>query len=387
MLQNRPVIPASLRPVMLQHLHAAHGGAQAMLQRDMRDLYWPGYKQDILDFRAACATCNLHAPSNPAEYPTPEPSLNFYPFQVICADFFHYKGKNYLALVDKYSNWLSVLMLQKDTASNLIKALKEYFSIFAVAEQICTDGATIFTATELQDFFKNWSVLHRISSAYHLSSNKRAELAVKSAKRLVRENLAINGSLNTDAFIRALLIHRNTPDSSSKVSPAEIVFGHNVRDQIPGRQYAPRRDWAVMAAKREESFLKRHFFKAEKLESSSRKLPDLQQQDSVYVKDQSGPSPKAWSKSGKVVECLPHNSYLIRIDGSGHLTRRNRKFLRKFVPYTDILMEPTSPQVPQPYEIGYIGDSVDTPLAVLVGTFEMGHETRDAGPNDQFVSI
>ena len=50
-------------------------------------------------------------------------------------------------------------------------------------------------------------------------------------------------------------------------------------------------------------------------------------------------------------------------------------------------MEPTSPQVPQPYEIGYIGDSVDTPLAVLVGTFEMGHDTREAGPNDQFVSI
>ena len=47
MLQNRPVIPVSLRQTMLQHLHAAHGGTQAMLQRAMSDLYWPDYRSDI----------------------------------------------------------------------------------------------------------------------------------------------------------------------------------------------------------------------------------------------------------------------------------------------------------------------------------------------------
>ena len=116
MLQNRPVIPTSLRLTMLQHLHAAHGAAQSMFQRAVKDLYWLNYKQDIMNYRAACASCNLHAPSNPTDYPTPDPSMPAYPFQVICADFFYYKGKNYLALVDKYSNWLSVLMLQKDTS-------------------------------------------------------------------------------------------------------------------------------------------------------------------------------------------------------------------------------------------------------------------------------
>ena len=374
MSQNRPVIPTSLRLPMLQHLHAAHGGAQSMFQRAVKDLYWPNYKQDIMNYRAACASCNLHAPSNPTDYPTPDPSMPAYPFQVICADFFYYQGKNYLALVDKYSNWLSVLMLQKDTSFNLIKALREYFAVFGVAEQICTDGATIFMSAETQDFLKNWSVQHRVSSAYHPSSNKRAELAVKSAKRMVRENLAPNGSLNTDAFARALLIHRNTPDATSQVSPAEIVFGHTLRDHIPGRQYTPRQDWADLALKREQTFLKRHFLKAEQLEKGSKKLPELKQQDHVYVQDQSGPSPKSWSKSGQIVECLPHNSYLIKLDGSGHLTRRNRQFLRKFVPFTDILKEQHPPQVAGNFKLGTTDDILDTPLAAIIGLFEMGQQ-------------
>ena len=142
-----------------------------------------------------------------------------------------------------------------------------------------------------------------------------------------------------------------------------------------------------MASKREQSFLKRHFLKAETLETASRKLSELQQQDHVYIQDQSGLSPKAWSKSGTIVECLPHNSYLVRIDGSGHLTRRNRQFLRKFIPYTNTLVEAPSPTATQSCEIGSMSDILDTPLAALVGTLEMEQETNYVKSVDHFVSI
>ena len=39
-----------------------------------------------------------------------------------------------------------------------------------------------------------------------------------------------------------------------------------------------------------------------------------------------------WTKSGTVVECLPHNSYLVRVHGSRALTKRNRIHLRKILP-------------------------------------------------------
>ena len=44
------------------------------------------------------------APSQPSEPPI-RPDNPDYPFQKIRADYFTYKGKNYLVIVDRYSNW------------------------------------------------------------------------------------------------------------------------------------------------------------------------------------------------------------------------------------------------------------------------------------------
>ena len=47
MYQDRVVIPPSLRPQVLQHLHAAHQGTSTMEQRARMIIYWPGMTQDI----------------------------------------------------------------------------------------------------------------------------------------------------------------------------------------------------------------------------------------------------------------------------------------------------------------------------------------------------
>ena len=336
MLNSRPVIPQSLRREMLQHLHGCHSGVQNMIQRALSDVYWPNYKQDIVEYRNSCQSCNTYAPSNPPVHSSPEPSLPSYPFQVVCVDFFMWNRKNYLIVVDKYSNWLSIIQLTKDDSKQVIKALRQYFSVFGVCETLCSDGALVFTSNEMKQFCKIWGISQRISSAYYPQSNKRAEVGVKSAKRLIRENLASNGDLNTDKFARALLMHRNTPDPATHVSPAQIVYGHPIRDHIPRQSYAPREDWAKLASRREQCFMKRHFLKSEKLDMNAKKLKELQAGDTVYIQDQDGPSPRKWTKSGTILETLPHNSFLVKVDGSNKVTKRNRQFLRHYVPFSDL---------------------------------------------------
>ena len=151
---------------------------------------------------------------------------------------------------------------------------------------------------------------------------------------MIRDNLGPNGCLQSDKISRALLSHRNTPDPTSGISPAMIVFGRAIRDHIPRRDFLAQSKWEELARKREDSFLKRHYLKAEKLESGAKALKALNVGDNVYVQDQHGISPKKWSKSGMVVELLGFDSYLVKLDGSGHLTRRNRQFLRKFTPFS-----------------------------------------------------
>ena len=51
----------------------------------------------------------------------------------------------------------------------------------------------------------------------------------------------------------------------------------------------------------------------------------------VQIQNQKGTDPKRWNKSGKVIERLDYDQYLVKVDGGGRLTRRNRRFLRKIV--------------------------------------------------------
>ena len=50
--------------------------------------------------------------------------------------------------------------------------------------------------------------------------------------------------------------------------------------------------------------------------------------DHVFVQNQTGTSPGKWDKVGRVVEILPFDQYVIKVDGSGRITKRNRRFLR-----------------------------------------------------------
>ena len=110
-------------------------------------------------------------------------------------------------------------------SAGLIKCLRKWFSTFGVPKELSSDGGPEFSASATSEFLRKWGIMHRKSSAYHPKSNGRAEVAVKTVKRLLRSNVGPHGSLNTDRFLRAVIQLRNTPDPDCGVSPAEIVFG------------------------------------------------------------------------------------------------------------------------------------------------------------------
>ena len=56
----------------------------------------------------------------------------------------------------------------------------------------------------------------------------------------------------------------------------------------------------------------------------------------VAVQNQAGRFPKKWDKTGKVVENQDYDKVLIKLDGSGRLTTRNRRFVKKIVSPPDL---------------------------------------------------
>merc|ERR1711860_27436 len=103
MMGERIIVPTKLRPQILATLHAAHQGLNAMSQRAADTVFWPGISIDITRTREECVDCHRIAKSNPSEPPA-EIEHPEYPFQKLCADYFTHMEKNYLVIVDRYTN-------------------------------------------------------------------------------------------------------------------------------------------------------------------------------------------------------------------------------------------------------------------------------------------
>lgn len=93
---------------------------------------------------------------------------------------------------------------------------------------------------------------------------------------------------------------------------------------------------------------------AERLSQHTLQLPPLVIGDHVRIQNQVGPFPNKWDKTGVVVEVRNSTSrpYVIRVDGSGRVTLRNRKFLRQYepvVPRHPVAMSPGQLSTPTTY--------------------------------------
>ena len=273
--KDRIIIPSSLRRGILSALHAAHQGITSMIARAESSVFWPGITPDITKTRNNCRHCNIMVPSQPNAPPTPI-AYPEYPFQHVCADFFHYKGRYYLVSVDRYSNW-PIVVESTGGAQSLIQNLRRTFVTYGIPEKLSSDGGPEFTATATQDFLKAWGVHHRLSSVAFPHSNCRAEIGVKTVKRMITDTTGPNGEIDTDSFQRAMLQYRNCPNQDTKLSPAMCIFGRPIKDFIPilPGKYKPHPTWQDTLQKREEALRNHHMKCAERLSEHTKKLPVL----------------------------------------------------------------------------------------------------------------
>ena len=329
MYGDRTVVPEQLRKEVLVVLHSAHQGVTGMNLRAEQSVFWPGITKDIVDIRDKCYSCHKNAPSQ-AKLPPVTPLVPKYPFEHICMDYMSLHGNNYGVFVDRFTGWPGVYV--GGCASDVVTVLSRICEDYGVPRTCTTDGGPPYTSMTVQTMMSTYGIAHRLCSVGNPHANCRAELGVKTVKRMIRDNLTMTGKLDRVKFSRALLTYRNTPDRDTGLSPAMALFNRQLRDFLPTAPLVGSM-WKELADAREKALAPRSTKQHEKWSAGVRELPPLQVGDAVFIQNQTGNHPLKWDKRGKVVEVKEFDQYVVMVDGSRRVTLRNRRYLRQYTPF------------------------------------------------------
>lgn len=228
-LENKIVVPISLRKKVLSQLHLAHLGADKTKARARQFVYWPGITNDINTLTGECRICERHSAANYKEPLIPHaiPQLRF---QKVSCDILTRDSQPYLVVEDNLSKWLEIKPLAGKSSSNVIDALRPIFSTHGIPEEIFGDNNPL-NSYECHEYARSLGSTINTSSPLYSRSNGLAEKGVDIASKLIQKCKEDGTHL-----LDALRDYNNTPLSGMQYSPSQILMSRICRTLVPSLQ-------------------------------------------------------------------------------------------------------------------------------------------------------
>ena len=310
---DRIIIPADHQELVLKVLHESHLGMEKCKVRARKSIYWPNMSRDIESMCSQCATCNKFKRNNQKEtliqHEVPER-----PWQKVGIDLFEYKSHDYVLVVDYYSKFIEIRMLQRKTAKSVVFSIMSIFSVHGLPEEIVADNMP-FNSRYFKEFGKRNNIKISTSSPTHSQSNGMAERSIQTVKNLFRKAHAEG----KDEHI-ALLEYRNTPISNCEYSPAQMLMNRMLRDKIPTN---PDLLKPKVPEKAREQLIDRQKTQEKYYNRSAKDLQPLDIGDSIRYR-----VGKTWEPAIVMDKHETPRSYIVSNE-YGNTLRRNRYHLQK----------------------------------------------------------
>ena len=350
--EGQVIIPTALQPQMLAWVHEGHQGREKSKTLARSSMFWFGMAKDIDSYVEKCAVCISHRNQQSREPLLPHPVPDR-PWQRLGADIFTLFGKDYLLVVDYYSKYPEVCLLNGKTALSVVTHLKSVFSRHGIPEQVVADNMP-FDSLEMRNFAAQWNFVINTSSPHFSQSNGQAERCIQSIKRLL---LKAEES-GTDPYI-ALMQYRATPNSGLTCSPSQLLFGRRLRTKLPATAASLSPSYDTHKAQIVE---RQQQQKTQYDRRGTRPLSPLKPGDNVRVRHK-----EQWIPARVIANHSAPRSYIVETENGSTLRRNRRHLLRT--------QEPASPPIDNDY------DDIAAPPSVMNTTANIAPVVPPAPPS------
>lgn len=227
----RVYVPPSLRGKVLAELHSTHFGISRIKSLARSYCWWEGIDKDIERIVSDCKACQVTR-SNP-------PIVSYHcwetpsePFQRIHADYAGpFLGFYYLIIVDAYSKWPEVRIVNNMTTETTIRICREFFSSYGIPSVFVSDNGTQFTSSDFAKFLGSNGVVHKFSAPYHPATNGQAERFIQTMKSKLKAMNCSTSQVHAE-LCSILLSYRKTVHPATGYSPSMMVYGRQIKSRL-----------------------------------------------------------------------------------------------------------------------------------------------------------
>jgi hypothetical protein len=236
-------VPASAQPVRSALLVAAHelplsghAGINKTVSRLQQVATWPQLVHDVQQFIVGCIQCQREGhhvdPNGPYATFQARGPFDVLHVDLVGPDTVDELGNTMtLSCVDHFTRFAILVPLANATSRTVAEALWRYvFCVFGIPRILFSDNGTQFCSDLMDQLAKLLQFKQTFAATYHPQSNGLVEQQNGTIRRMMRALIDGYPDIPWSLHLPAIQFALNTSTSRvSGLTPAEIVFGHQLR--------------------------------------------------------------------------------------------------------------------------------------------------------------
>jgi len=324
--------------------------------------------EDCFAYYKGCQECQKFGNAQRAPASAMNPIIKPWPFRGwgidLIGQIYPPSSKNHkfvLVATDYFTKWVEAIPLKNVTSKDMIEFVKEHIIYrFGIPQTITTDQGTMFTSGEFEEFATSMGIKLLNSSPYYAQANGQAEASNKGIIKLIKRKINKQPRCWHTTFNEALWAYQMACHGATKVSPYQLVYGHEVvlpwelragsrlvalQDQLTAGEYTTlmkdgledlASHWlnALINVEANKARVARWYDKKVKVKAFAqgdlvwKLILPIGSKDSRF-----GKWSPTWEGPYRISRCIPGNAYILdTLEGEEFSKALNGKYLKKYYP-------------------------------------------------------